>query len=149
MRVRQSRNYCRRYKPPEHSASKDIQRDASHNKACQKCTYTHDAGRCPADGRRCNTCGLEGHFTRSPLCKKAVKRQAYYTARRVEEDTATPSEDSDDEYEPIARIERTWPGVAQGTTRTRDIHYVKPKNRTNQSKRVSLKMGGHRSSAVL
>ena len=42
---------------------------------CLRCTYKrHEAGqRCPAEERRCNTCGDSGHFGMSKLCKKKNK----------------------------------------------------------------------------
>lgn len=135
MRVRQSGKYSGRYKAPEPNINKE--------KACQKCTYTHATGRCPADGRHCNACRLEGHFARSPLCKgeASKKKKPRFTARRVEDETPTPTDESEEEWEPVARIDRVWPGVQSGTTKTKDIQCVKPLNVNQKSKRVSLEMG--------
>ena len=137
-RIRKHGKYSSRYKPDSKTGM---------GVACHKCTYNHSEGRCPADGRRCNACGQEGHFQRSKLCKARLSRTKLYTARRVDdEETPTPSEDSEDEYEPVARIQtehasRRWPGVAKGTTATSDIHFVQRPGHKN-SKRVRLTIGG-------
>ena len=44
---------------------------------CPRCTYEqHEAGQwCPAEARRCNTCGVRGHFERSRMCKRKRRPQ--------------------------------------------------------------------------
>ena len=137
-RFRKHGKYSSRYKPD---------RKTGMGAACHKCTYKHSEGRCPADGRRCNACGQEGHFQRSMLCKARSSRTKLRTARHVDdEETPTPSEDSEDKYEPVARIQtkhasRCWPGVAKGTTATNAIHFVQRTGHKN-SKLVKLIIGG-------
>ena len=133
MRIRQSGKYSRRYKPPESGANRP-----SNNRECQKCTYPHEPDRCPAEGRRCNNCGKEGHFGKSPLC--TGRKKSRYTTRRVAQETPTPS-DSENDTEPVARIERAWPGVQPGTTATKDMYYVKSR-KESISKRVKVELGG-------
>ena len=131
MRVRQSGKYSRRYKPPDTPPQK---------KPCQKCNYHHDDQRkCPADGKRCNACTLEGHFARSPLCKVSTKRS--HTMRRVDDDESSDS----GKDEVVARIERTWPGVQQGTKVIKDMYFVGSEDRQISkpgSKYVTLEVGG-------
>ena len=139
-RIRKHGKYSGRFK---------AEGQATNMKVCKKCTYTHQEGRCPADGRRCNTCGIEGHFTRSSLCKRKQNRPHFKNTWRVEQadDTSTPSEDSDQEYEAIARIRtvgdnRSWPGVDKAAQGTYDIHYVQRHTSEPGSKRVKITMGG-------
>ena len=134
MRVKQNGKYSRRYKPPD-----DSEKQSS---ACAKCTYTHESGRCPADGagRTCNTCGVGGHFSYSSLCKKSKKKPKFRTMR-VEVETSESEYES--EPETVSRIERIWPGVQAGTTRTEQLKRVKPEHAHNsKSKRVTLVVGG-------
>ena len=70
---------------------------------CPRCTYEqHKAGQwCPAEARRCNTCGVRGHFERSRMCRR--KRKA--TRRVKEEREETNSGDSETQKE-VNRIDR-------------------------------------------
>ena len=132
-RVNKSEKYSRRYKPPESETAKST---------CVKCTYSHQPTSCPADGQSCHACGKQGHFSKSVLCKKKHKKKQY-TTRRVEEENTSSSEESDYEYDTVARIERSWPGVQPGTTRTKEIQRVThPKQKKSASKKVSLVVGG-------
>ena len=134
MRVRPSGKYSRRFKPEESGGQ-------TSSKDCPKCCYTHDRDKCPAEGRQCHRCGEAGHFRRSKLCR--APRKAQYTTRRIAEETPTPS-DSEDETGPAYRIERVWPGVQSGVTKTKNMYYVKSKGGSKQptSKRVKVYMGG-------
>lgn len=130
-RVNKSGKYSRRYKPPDTDTPKS---------ACIKCTYTHQSSNCPADSNTCHVCGKQGHFAKSVLCKKKPKKQ--YTARRVEDDATSSSDES--EYDPntVYRIDRAWPGVQPGTTQMKEIQRLTPqKPRKPKSKKVSLMVG--------
>ena len=62
-------------------------------KTCPKCTFDHEKqASCPAEGRECRRCGLEGHFARSSICKgrqtlsnKRVEQMNRPTEEEVEE----------------------------------------------------------------
>ena len=60
MKLRQVGKYSGRHKGEEEKEQ------------CPRCTYEkHKAGqRCPAEERKCNTCGDRDHFVMSKLCKK-------------------------------------------------------------------------------
>ena len=135
MRVKQVGKYSRKYKPPDTIGQRD--------RRCEKCNYQHDQSRrCPADGKRCNVCAMEGHFARSPLCKAQTKPQ--YTTKWVEDETPTPS-DSDDDSATVARIERSWPGVRKGTNTVENLKFVlskAKKDETTDSKHVKVEVGG-------
>ena len=113
MRIQKSEKYSNRFGSEDSPTPK---------KKCLKCIYNH------AEGRMCNACGQEGHFSRSQLCKssrgyKPVSRKS--NTRRVIEDTPTPSEESEKElYTPVSRIHSVrpsredtvllqWPGVVK------------------------------------
>ena len=138
MRVKQSGKYSRRYKPnPQNEQAKNSREN------CIKCTYNHEKGFCPADGsgRSCHNCGKEGHFAGSIICK-ARPRKKLNTTKRVEYETSTDCSD-DSECEVVQRVDRVWPGVIQGTTRTDDLFCIRPSpTRKSKSKKVDLTIGG-------
>ena len=139
-----SGKYSVRHKPP---ASKAISK-----KRCDKCTYKHGEGRCPAEERKCNDCSETGHFAGSKLCKhpKTKPKNSKHTARRVEELSSSSepeSETSDEEHDRgvIARIERNWPGVESNAQAHKYVFKIQEKTgKTRQSKRVKMKVGGKR-----
>ena len=139
MRVRRQRpgKFSQRFEPQDASTAKPAEEQKD---ACRKCTYFHEpSARCPADSRECNSCGKEGHFARSSLCKSDKKgKQRYSTTRRVD-DESTASEGDED----ITRI-TTWPGVRKGTTRHDDVKFVEDTIKSNKrkSKQVDMEMCG-------
>ena len=62
MKLRQVGKYSGRHKGEE-------------KEQCTRCTYEkHEEGqRCPAEERKCNTCGDRGHFGMSKMCKNKKK----------------------------------------------------------------------------
>ena len=61
-KLRKAGRYSGRYKEPE-------------KWKCGKCTYEHkEDGHFPAEGRNCDTCSKEGHFSKPPLCAKTKPR---------------------------------------------------------------------------
>ena len=49
--------------------------DSKEKQKCQNCTVNQRTDRrCPVEGRNCDNCGQEGHFTRSALRKKKIKK---------------------------------------------------------------------------
>ena len=140
MRVKQSGKYSRCYKQGTQGDDKHKNSKSS----CIKCTYSHEKGQCLADGpgRSCYDCTREGHFAGSVLCKSRSQKKPRATTRRVEYETASDSE-YESETETVARVDRVWPGVTPGTTRTDELWRVKiSPAKSTKSKRVSLKMGG-------
>ena len=148
MRIRQSGKYSNRFRSEDSPKPK---------KKCQKCTYNHAEGLCPAEGRMCNACGQEGHFSRSRLCRssrgyKSGSRKS--TTRRVIEDTPTPSEESEEElYTPVSSIRSIrpsredtvllqWPGVAEGVIDSECIQLIQRQETAKRNRQVHLLMGG-------
>ena len=144
-RLASSGKYSTRHKP---QSSKSTSK-----KRCDRCTYKHGDGRCPAEERDCNDCSEIGHFAGSKLCKKqkAKPKRSRHTARRVKEysseSSETQSETSEEEYdtEVIARIERSWPGVESKANSHKYVYKIEDKpGKKRQSKRVKMKVGGKR-----
>ena len=121
-------------------------------KRCDKCTYKHGEGRCPAEERECNDCSETGHFAGSKLCKhpKTKPKNSKHTTRRVKEwssSSETESETSEEEHDRgvIARIERSWPGVESKAQAYKYVFKIQEKTgKKRQSKRVKMKVGGKR-----
>ena len=120
---------------------------------CPNCTFQHwEEGKCPAKGRTCNSCGKEGHYSKSQTCKKSKK----VTARRVEQEQTekeptTESDSSDSEEEQTYRVqthrEKEWPGVKSKSRRTKQIHHITEVRQVSGRKKpgtrwVKVKVGG-------
>ena len=96
MKIRQSGKYSGRSTSSKEEAKSK----------CRKCTYEHGEGnRCPAEGRKCNVCGADGHFARSPLCTGSVNTntQGRSTTRRVEEQDRHQDNSSDSEEDSVVK----------------------------------------------
>ena len=112
---------------------------------CQNCTFEHDKeGKCPAVGRECRRCGLEGHFSRSTLCKGKTT-QSSSTTRRVEDSDLPANYDeanysTDEEEVTISRVEesRIWPGVKHNI---KTVHSLRKLAGGKEDRWVELKMG--------
>ena len=78
---------------------------------CPRCTYEkHEAGQwCPVEARRCNTCGVRGHFERSRMCKR--KRKATRRVKEEREETSCGDSETEEEVNRIDR-DRGWPGTS-------------------------------------
>ena len=86
-RIRKHGKCSSRYKKEE---------QGNNRSTCDRCTYQHTTDYCPAEGRKCNTCGKEGHFSRSTLCKKARDRHKHLTTRRVDADESIETDSDGD-----------------------------------------------------
>jgi hypothetical protein len=140
MRVRKNGKYSGRFNKEDKESRKD----------CQKCTYKHGKERkCPAEGRKCNKCQVEGHFAGSALCRgKPIQ-----DARRVEDETDSDSSDTQwagEDYQPVMRFNdtlndsREWPGVKNGA-KVKQLRLVAgaKEKRKRKSRHLTLDMGGH------
>ena len=91
-------------------------------KTCPKCTFDHERdSNCPAEGKECRRCGLEGHFARSSICKgrqTQSNKRVEQVNKPTEEEVEEANYLSDDEV--IHRVveqkvpETIWPGVRRG-----------------------------------
>ena len=91
---------------------------------CPRCTYErHEVGQwCPAEVRRCNTCGVRGHFGRSRMCKR--KRKAAGMVKEEREETSSRNSESDEEVNRIDR-DRGWPGTSTNAKCRSVCHIMK------------------------
>ena len=158
-KLRQAGKYSQRYKPSSN--------ESDEKQRCKKCTFTHRSDRrCPADGRSCDSCGQEGHFAKSPLCKKSgnaqsssnlKKKQQTGRQYKVENENTEASEEEEGEetdpgkHQPLYRLQAQnvgikWPGIrkdAETGSRTYKIT-TKRGNKMRKSKWVHIKVGGFR-----
>ena len=158
-KIKQAGRYSQRYRPPQESAEKQ---------RCKKCTFSHRPDRrCPADGRTCDSCGQEGHFAKSELCKKSgdsqhntanMKKKSTGRQYKLEEEYAEASEGEEAEetdqdkshtlYRLQAKIigqdrEFSWPGTRADAKDGPRMYRVNTKGE-RKSKWVHIWIGGHR-----
>jgi len=154
MKIRRNGKYSGRFK-----GNDDRVKGNGNKRPCRKCTYEHDlASRCPADGRRCNTCGVDGHFSRSPLCSGENQRKARDQKVRFVGDEDELSDDGTNDWEEeettlsrvqtISRVDtsRAWPGVSPGASGSYTLRAIQSDQRKisdRNTKWVRLTMGGN------
>lgn len=46
-------------------------------KKCIRGNYWHEYGQCRAYNAQCNTCGIKGHFSASPLCRRNIGKRVH------------------------------------------------------------------------
>ena len=73
---------------------------------CSKCTFEHEKdGKCPAVGRECRRCGLEGHFSRSSLCKGKVQSSSRKRTKELDLPSVYEEANYSSEEETVRRVE--------------------------------------------
>ena len=162
-KIKQAGRYSQRFRPPS--------QEPEEKQRCRKCTFSHRPDRrCPADGRNCDSCGQEGHFAKSALCKKSGDSQPNPTIRKkkltgrqykLEEEYTEPSEGEEAEetdqerphslYRLQAQVisqdeEFSWPGTRADAKDGPRMYKVNTRDRKGErkSKWVHIWIGGFR-----